>query len=105
MLDFRFLEFETFSFSRECSCYTIGSSEFDHVRPLSYEGVSLFLACFDLNDLHSFENLSTKVSAAFIIFFWKSFIFYKKKLMNLLYQVKHTLVISITFFKAKNIAE
>ncbi|XP_012557981.2 uncharacterized protein LOC101241560 isoform X1 [Hydra vulgaris] len=39
---------------------TPGSSEFDHVRLLSFDGVDVFVLCFDLNLPESLENVQTK---------------------------------------------
>jgi len=39
---------------------TSGSSEFDRVRPLTYEDVSLFLVCFDMSNPQSLNNITQK---------------------------------------------
>ena len=32
-----------------------GSEDFDRLRPLSYEGASVFVLCFDLTDAHTLD--------------------------------------------------
>jgi len=39
---------------------TAGSSEFDGLRPLSFEGTDVFLICFDLTNKDTFNNINGK---------------------------------------------
>jgi Ras-related C3 botulinum toxin substrate 1 len=43
---------------------TAGSDEYNTLRPLSYPGTDVFIICFSLISISSFENVKTKVSIA-----------------------------------------
>ena len=45
---------------------TAGQEDYDRLRPLSYPGTDIFLLCFSVDNVHSYENVKTKV-------FWYSF--------------------------------
>jgi len=46
--------------SSSISTRTIGSTEYDTLRPLSYPGTDCFVVCFSLKDRESFENVRRK---------------------------------------------
>eukprot|EP00039_Didymoeca_costata_P028176 m.20243 g.20243 ORF g.20243 m.20243 type:complete len:183 (+) comp6786_c0_seq1:191-739(+) len=39
---------------------TAGQEDYAHIRPLSYEGAQVFLICFAVDNMDSFENIATK---------------------------------------------
>ena len=39
---------------------TAGQEDYDRIRPISYQGANVFLACFSVNNRQSFSNLKTK---------------------------------------------
>ena len=39
---------------------TAGQEDYDRLRPLSYANASVFVACFNLTDRDSFQNIESK---------------------------------------------
>ncbi|KAM0682279.1 Ras- C3 botulinum toxin substrate 2 [Mitosporidium daphniae] len=39
---------------------TAGQEDYDRLRPLSYPGTNIFLLCFSVDNVHSYENVTTK---------------------------------------------
>jgi Ras family protein A len=39
---------------------TAGQEDYAHIRPLSYEGAQIFLICFSVDNMDSFENIPVK---------------------------------------------
>lgn len=39
---------------------TAGQEDYERLRPLSYPGTDVFLLCFSVDNLHSFENIASK---------------------------------------------
>ena len=44
-------------------CCSVGSDEYDRLRPLSYHDTDVFLLCFSLDDPSSYDRIESKVGS------------------------------------------
>ena len=57
----RSFQLSTFLLTDDIFFFISGSSEYDHVRPLSYSDVTVFVVCFDISNSSTLDNVQRKV--------------------------------------------